>query len=188
MNTDSDFSLILCQGHTGPATNWVHTNTFSNTACLFPEIKGTHIIQMKDQQLHNDTYRMPSTMSHDNKLKANMQEAADNDSSTDVSVHSGTGVGLGKIGITSQVNGTGLINKATNPCVMGLTTSSAQVLRPSSKTVKTLNLDQNQLQNSYSDFICDLADPQELVEMELKEKKKRRSLDKTEELALNIHT
>jgi len=72
------------------------------------------------------------------------------------------------------VKGTRLINKATNPCVMGLNTSSAQVLRPSSKIVRTLNLDQNQFQNSYSDFIRDLAKPQEVVEMELKERKRKK--------------
>ena len=35
-------------------------------------------------------------MSHDNRLKENMQEAADSDSNIDVSVQSVTGVGTGK--------------------------------------------------------------------------------------------
>ena len=48
------------------------------------------------------------------------------------------------------------------------------VLRSSSKTARTLNLDQNQLQNSYSDFIRDLAEPQEVVDMELKERKRKK--------------
>jgi hypothetical protein len=102
-------------------------------------------------------------MSHDNRLKENMQEVADSDSSIDVSVQSVTGVGTGKKGITGQVKGTRLSN-----------TSSAQVLRSSSKTARTLNLDQNQLQNSYSDFIRDLAEPQEVVDMELKERKRKK--------------
>ncbi|KAH8518039.1 hypothetical protein H0E87_000005, partial [Populus deltoides] len=92
-----------------------------------------------------------------------MQEAADSDSSTDVLVQSVTGVGTGKKGITGQVKGTRLSN-----------TSSTQVLRSSSKTARTLNLDQNQLQNSYSDFIRDLAEPQEVVDMELKERKRKK--------------
>jgi len=53
-------------------------------------------------------------------------------------------------------------------------TSSTQVLRSSSKTARTLNLDQNQLQNSYSDFIRDLVEPQEVVDMELKERKRKK--------------
>ena len=82
-------------------------------------------------------------MPHDNKLKENTQEEADSDSSTDVSAYSVTGIGLVKKGITGQVKGTRLINMAINPCVIGLNTSSAQVSRPSSKTARTLNLDQN---------------------------------------------
>jgi hypothetical protein len=160
---DSDFSLIFCQGHTGKTNNWDHTDTISKNACLFPETDETHNLQTIDQQLHNDTYQPPPAMSHDNRLKENMQEAADSDSSIDVSVQSVTGVGIEKKGITGQVKGTRLSN-----------TSSAQVLRSSSKTARTLNLDQNQLQNSYSDFIRDLAEPQEVVDMELKERKRKK--------------
>jgi len=102
-------------------------------------------------------------MSHDNRLKENMQEATDSDSSTDVSVQSVTGVGTGEKSITGQVKGTTLCN-----------TSSSKDLRSSSKIARTLNLDQNQLQNSYSDFIRDLAEPQEVVDMERKERKKKK--------------
>ena len=84
-------------------------------------------------------------MSHDNKLKENTQEATDSDNSTDVSAHSFTRVGLVKNSITGQVKGTRLINKAINSC------------------------------NSFSDFIRDLAEPQEVVEMELKEKKREKA-------------
>ncbi|KAG6737759.1 hypothetical protein POTOM_059289 [Populus tomentosa] len=95
-DTDSDFSLILYQGYTGPTNNLDHTDTSSKIACLFPETKETCDPQMKYQQLHSATYQTPSTMSHDNKLKENTQEATDSDSSTDVSAHSVTRVGLVK--------------------------------------------------------------------------------------------
>jgi hypothetical protein len=160
---DSDFSLIFCQGHTGPTNNWDQTDTISKNACLFPETDETHNLQTTDQQIHNDTYQPPPTMSHDNRLQENMQEATDSDSSTDVSVQSVTGVGTGKKGITGQVKGTRLCN-----------TSSSQDLRSSSKSARTLNLDQNQLRNSYSDFIRDLAEPQEVVDMERKERKRKK--------------
>ena len=80
---------------------------------------------MKYQQLHSATYQTPSTMSHNNKLKENTQEATDSDNSTDVSAHSFTRVGLVKNSITGQVKGTRLINKEINSCVIGLNTSSA---------------------------------------------------------------
>ena len=160
---DSDFSLIFCQGHTGPTNNWDQTDTISKNACLFPETDETHNLQTTDQQIHNDTYQPPPTMSHDNRLQENMQEATDSDSSTDVSVQSVTGVGTGKKGITCQVKGTRLCK-----------TSSSQDLRSSSKSARTLNLDQNQLRNSYSDFIRDLAEPQEVVDMERKERKRKK--------------
>jgi len=140
---ESDFSLILCQGHTGPTNNLDHTDTISKTACLFPETKETHNLQTKDQQLHTATYPPPFVVPHDNKLKENTQEEADSDSSTDVSAYSVTGIGLVNKGITGQVKGTRLINMAINPCVIGLNTSSAQVSKPSSKIARTLNLDQN---------------------------------------------
>ena len=127
-DTDSDFSLILYQGYTGPTNNLDHTDTSSKIACLFPETKET-----RDEG------------------------ATDSDSNTDVSAHSVTRVGLVKNSITGQVKGTRLINKAINSC------------------------------NSFSDFIRDLAEPQEVVEMELQEKKGK-SLDELEDLALNIHT
>ncbi|XP_073264031.1 uncharacterized protein [Populus alba] len=77
--------------------------------------------------------------------------ATDSDSNTDVSAHSVTRVGLVKNRITGQVKGTRLINKAINSC------------------------------NSFSDFIRDLAEPQEVVEMELQEKK-RKKLKRTRRL------
>ncbi|KAH8494053.1 hypothetical protein H0E87_020713, partial [Populus deltoides] len=129
-DVDSDFSLIFCQGHTRPTNNWDQTDTISKNACLFPETDETHNLQTTDQQIHNDTYQPPPTMSHDNRLKENMQEATDSDSKTDN-------------------------------------------LR-SSKTARALNLDQNQLRNSYSDFIRDLAEPQEVVDMERKERKRKK--------------
>ena len=153
---DSDFFLILYQGYTGPTNNLDHTNTSSKIACLFPETKETRDPRMKYQQLHSATYQTPSAMSHDNKLKENMQEATDSDSSTDVSAHSVTRVGLVKNDITGQVKGIRLINKVINSC------------------------------NSFSDFIRDLAEPQEVVEMELQEKKGK-ILDEPKDLALNIH-
>ena len=130
-------------------------------------------------------------MPHYDQVRKNTQEVADSNSNTDVSADSITGVGLLKKGITchsnSQVKGTRLINKAIDPSVLGLNTSSAQVSRPSSKIARTLNLDQNLLQNFFSAFIRDLAEPQEVVEMELKERKKKSS-DESEDLAQNLHT
>ncbi|KAG6768380.1 hypothetical protein POTOM_027294 [Populus tomentosa] len=41
-DTDSDFSLILYQGHTGPTNNLDHTNTISKITYLFPKTKETH--------------------------------------------------------------------------------------------------------------------------------------------------
>lgn len=116
VDKDSDFSLILYQGYTGPTNNLDHTDTSSNIAYLFPETKET-----RDEG------------------------ATDSDSNTDVSAHSVTRVGLVKNRTTGQVKGTRLINKAINSC------------------------------NSFSDFIRDLAEPQEIVEMELQEKKKEKA-------------
>ena len=92
---------------------------------FFPETKETRDPQMKYQQLHSATYQPPSAMSHDNKLKENTQEATDSESSTNVSPHLVTRVGLVKNSNTGQVKGTRLINKEINSCVIRLNTSSA---------------------------------------------------------------
>jgi len=50
-NTESDFSLILCQGHTGSTNSLDNTDTIFKTDCLFPETKVTHNLWTKDQQI-----------------------------------------------------------------------------------------------------------------------------------------
>jgi hypothetical protein len=65
--------------------------------------------------------------------------------------------------------------------------SSAQVIRPTPKLTRHMILVQNQSQNthqqSFSAFIRDLAEPQEVVEMELEGKIKDKKLRRTRGLA-----
>ncbi|KAG6789701.1 hypothetical protein POTOM_005820 [Populus tomentosa] len=48
----SDPSLILYSRHMGSPNSLDNSNTTYKTFCLFPEIKETHKLQTKNQQLH----------------------------------------------------------------------------------------------------------------------------------------
>ncbi|KAJ6923376.1 hypothetical protein NC652_016879 [Populus alba x Populus x berolinensis] len=96
---------------------------------------------------------------------ANTQEARDRDNSSDDSVIEG---GLTEKRVTghntSSAQETSLVNKPVSLCATSLNISSAQETSPSPKPVRPTKSDQlhNKQQPSFSNFISDLADPQEV--------------------------
>jgi hypothetical protein len=149
----NDPSLILCTRYTELPSNLDQSDTTYKTFCLFPETKETHKLQTKNQQMHTASYQSSSV----EPCYSNPDDSA---------------VPFSRVGLEKQAQ-----TKA----------SSAQVIRPTPKLTRHMILAQNQSQNthqqSFSAFIRDLAEPQEVVEMELAGKIKDKKLRRTRGLA-----
>jgi hypothetical protein len=104
MDMESDPYLIFYLGYTGSKSSLDHTNTTFKTFCLFPEIKETHNLQTKNQQLHTTSHQPSFAEPCYDNFRENTQEAEDNDSNLDVSVVSTTGVGLVKKKVSQVIN------------------------------------------------------------------------------------
>jgi hypothetical protein len=150
----NDPSLILCTRYTELPSNLDQSDTTYKTFCLFPETKKTHKLQTKNQQMHTAFYQSSSV----EPCYSNPDDSA---------------VPFSRVGLDKKQAQT----KA----------SSAQVIRPTPKLTRHMILAQNQSQNthqqSFSAFIRDLAEPQEVVEIELAEKIKDKKLRRTRGLA-----
>lgn len=166
----TDPSIILCTRYIEIPSNLYQSDTTYKTFCLFPETKETHKLQIKNQQLHTASYQSQSSSTEPcyDTIGEKIQVAETSYSSPKDSAVSFSRVGLDK--------------KQTH-----IKAFSAQVIRPTPKLTRQMILAQNQSQNthqqSFSAFIRDLAEPQEVVEMELEGKIKDKKLRRPRGLA-----
>jgi hypothetical protein len=164
----NDPFLILYTRYTESPSNLDQSDITYKIFCLFPETKETHKLQIKNQQLHTASHQSSSIEPCYDTIKEKIQVAETSYSNPDDSAVSFSRVGLDKKQTQTKA-------------------SSAQVTRPTPKLTRHMILAQNQSQNthqqSFSAFIRDLAEPQEVVEMELEGKIKDKKLRRTRGLA-----